>query len=45
MQRKIMKMHKDADQNVKDAYNMKITKDDCFVDTKNVVIVGQKKKK
>ena len=43
-QKEIMKMHVGADQQVKDVYKMKVTKDDCLVDTKNVIVVGQKKK-
>lgn len=42
-QKKIMKLHTEADQSIKDAYNMKITKDDCLVDTKNVIIIGRKR--
>lgn len=42
-QKKIMKLHTDADQRIKDAYNMKITKNDCVLDTKNIIIIGQKK--
>lgn len=43
MQKKILKLHREADQHIKDAYNMKITKGDCLVDTKNVIVIGQKK--
>ena len=39
---KIIKMHYNAPKKVKDAYNMKITGNTCFIDTKNVIIVGEK---
>ena len=42
-QKKIIKLHVAADRNIKNAYNMKLTKDDCLVDTKNVIIIGQKR--
>jgi len=42
-QKKILKLHIEAGQHIKDVYNMKITKNDCFVDTKNVIVIGQKK--
>jgi ubiquinone/menaquinone biosynthesis C-methylase UbiE len=41
-QEKILKLHFEASPKIKKLYNMKITKNDCFVDTKNVIIVGQK---
>jgi len=42
-QNKIMEMHLKAPQEVKDAYDMRIVKDDCLIRTKNIVIVGKKK--
>lgn len=39
---KIMEMHYNAPQKVKDAYNMKIVDGVCFIDTKNEIIVGDK---
>ena len=42
LQKKILKIHVEASAKIKALYNMRITKDDCFVDTKNVIIVGQK---
>ena len=43
-QKKIMRLHREAGEKVKDAYHMKVTKDDCLVDTKNVIVVGEKRK-
>ena len=42
IQKKIMGIHKDAPDKIKDVYNMKITDDDCFIDTKNIIMVGEK---
>jgi ubiquinone/menaquinone biosynthesis C-methylase UbiE len=42
-QEKILKMHTGAEQKIRDVYNMKIVKGDCLVDTKNVIVTGQKK--
>lgn len=39
---KIIGMHYNASQKVKDAYNMKISHNTCFIDTRNVIIVGEK---
>lgn len=41
-QEKIMGMHLNASQKVKDAYNMEIKDGDCLVDTKNVIVTGDK---
>jgi ubiquinone/menaquinone biosynthesis C-methylase UbiE len=41
-QKKILEMHFEAPRIIKQAYNMKILRDDCLVDTKNVIIVGEK---
>ncbi|MCK4911132.1 MAG: methyltransferase domain-containing protein [Thermodesulfovibrionales bacterium] len=42
LQEKIMDMHVNAPDGVKEVYNMKITKDDCLVDTRNVIVTGDK---
>lgn len=42
-QNKILKLHLEANQKIKDMYNMKIAKGDCLIDTKNVIVTGQKK--
>jgi ubiquinone/menaquinone biosynthesis C-methylase UbiE len=42
IQEKILKMHINADEKIKEVYNMKNIEDDCLVDTKNVIVVGQK---
>lgn len=42
LQKKIFKLHVEASPKIKELYNMRITKSDCFVDTKNVIIVGEK---
>lgn len=39
---KIFKMHTMGTKVFKEAYNMKITKDDCFIDVKNLILVGEK---
>ncbi|MFA6715850.1 MAG: class I SAM-dependent methyltransferase [Victivallaceae bacterium] len=39
---KIIDMHYNAPSKVKDAYNMRITDDTCFIDTQNVIVVGEK---
>jgi len=41
-QNKIFKMHTRGSNVFKKAYNMKITKDDCFIDVKNLILVGEK---
>lgn len=41
-QNRIMDLHFNAPPAVKRAYNLKIRKNDCLVDTKNVIIVGEK---
>lgn len=38
---KIMDIHINAPEKIKNVYNMTITKNDCFVDTKNIIIAGQ----
>ena len=42
VKKKIYDMHINAPDNVKKAYNMKITKNDCLVDVNNVCFVGRK---
>ena len=39
---KIFEMHTMGSDTFKKAYNMKITKDDCFIDVKNLILVGKK---
>lgn len=39
---KIFKMHTMGSDIFKKAYNMKITKNDCFIDVKNLILVGEK---
>jgi len=41
-QNKIFKMHTRGSDMFKKAYNMKITKDDCLIDVKNLILVGEK---
>ena len=43
-QEAIMAMHRNAEDNVKRAFNMRFEKDDCLVSSRNVIVVGQKKK-
>jgi len=38
----ILEMHYNASPKIKTAYNMQITESDCLVDTKNVIITGDK---
>ncbi len=38
----IYQMHVDADEKIKDAYNMRITKDNCLIRTVNIIISGRK---
>ena len=38
----IMRMHLEADPRIKEAYNMRITDNDCIVRTKNIIWVGEK---
>lgn len=40
--REIMKIHADAPLEVKRAYNMRIKPDDCIVNVKNVILIGEK---
>lgn len=40
---KILKLHREASSKIKELYNMKILKDDCLIDTQNVIVVGKKK--
>lgn len=42
LQKKILNLHVEASAKIKGLYNMRITEEDCFVDTKNVIIIGQK---
>jgi hypothetical protein len=41
-QKKILDMHRHAPQHIKKAYNMRVVKEDCIVNTKNVIVVGKK---
>ncbi|KUK97137.1 MAG: hypothetical protein XE07_0522 [Methanothrix harundinacea] len=41
-QDKIMEMHLSADEKIKSVYNAKYVNGDCFVDTKNIIIVAEK---
>lgn len=41
-QKKILDMHRHAPQRIKKAYNMRVTKGDCTVTTKNAIVVGKK---
>lgn len=41
-QDKIFRMHVNGSDLFKKAYNMKIVKDDCLIDVKNLIIVGEK---
>jgi len=41
-QKKIMKMHLDAAEEIQEVYNMHFVDDDCLVDTKNIILVGRK---
>ncbi|MBN1157018.1 class I SAM-dependent methyltransferase [Candidatus Woesearchaeota archaeon] len=41
-QKKIYDMHVNGSDVFRKAYNMKITKDDCLIDVKNVILVGEK---
>lgn len=41
-QKKIMQMHRDLDAKGKKDYNMKETEDDCLIDMKFIILVGQK---
>jgi len=41
-QDKIFEMHLKGSDMFKKAYNMKITKDDCLIDVKNLILVGEK---
>jgi len=42
-QKKIMDMHLNAPQKIKDVYNMRIVKNDCLIRTKNIITTGKKK--
>ena len=41
-QDRIMNMHLRANKKIKSAYNMKIENGTCFVDTDNLIIIGEK---
>lgn len=41
-QKKIYKMHIDAEDHIKEAYQMRITDADCFIRTVNVILSGQR---
>ena len=42
-QDKIFELHVEASDIFKKAYNMRITNDDCFIDIKNLILVGEKR--
>jgi len=42
MQDEIMKIHLSADKKIQNAYNMQYINDDCLVDTKNIILIGEK---
>ena len=42
-QDRIFDLHVNGSDILKKAYNMRITKDDCFIDIKNLVLVGEKR--
>jgi hypothetical protein len=41
-QEKIFDLHINASAIFKKAYNMRITKNDCFIDIKNLILIGEK---
>jgi hypothetical protein len=41
-QEKIFRMHTDLDQKGKEHYNMVLENEDCFIDMKFVILVGEK---
>ena len=41
-QEEIMRLHRSADQKLRDAYCMRCVGEDCLIDAKNVVLAGQK---
>lgn len=41
-QQEILDMHRFAPDRIKEAYNMRISEDDCIVRTKNMILVGSK---
>jgi len=41
-QEMIMKLHLSADEKIRKVYNMQYINGDCFVDTRNVILVGEK---
>ena len=38
----IMKVHLSADKRIQNVYNMRYINDDCLVDTRNIILVGEK---
>ena len=38
----IMKVHLSADKRIQNAYNMRYINGDCFLDTRNIILVGEK---
>jgi len=42
-QDRIFELHINGSDTFKKAYNMKITEDDCFIDIKNLILVGKKR--
>lgn len=43
IQEKIVKIHVESPDYVKEAYNMRITPDDCIIRAKNVIVTGEKR--
>ena len=41
-QNKIFEMHVKGSEMFKEAYNMKIANNDCLIDVKNLILVGEK---
>jgi ubiquinone/menaquinone biosynthesis C-methylase UbiE len=42
VQEKLVKIHVESPDNVKEAYKMRITSDDCIIRAKNVIVTGEK---
>lgn len=42
MRKEDLGMHANGSDRFKQAYNMKLSGNDCFIDTKNLVVVGRK---
>ena len=42
VQKEIVNLHRHAPNKIQEAYNMRISEDDCIIRSKNVIVVGQK---